>query len=80
MILRLIHSGCLSTAEIIAYMDKFLLHIDEGDQDYSGKNMTGEALLFTAEHSFQCMPVVSSLLRLYKQRAIIFDGPRNTAY
>lgn len=80
MILRLIHSGCLSTAEIIAYMDKFLLHLDKGDQDYSGKNVTGEALLFSAEHSFQCMPVVSSLLRLYKQRAIIFDGPRNTVY
>lgn len=79
-ILRLIGHHKLSTAEIVSYMEKTIPAPQGGlagddvlDIIYDGE--TGEeALVFKSECSIQCMPVVTSLLRLYEQRAIKFDG------
>lgn len=79
IILQLIYRTCLSTAEIVAYLEKVL----EGKNDrlrkdvvgiiYDGEDTAREAILFKAAYSSQCIPVVTSINRLYKQRAIRFD-------
>lgn len=79
-ILRLIEQNKLSTAEIVSYMEKTIPKPQGGltgddvlDIIYDGE-LGSEALVFKSEHSIQRMPVVTSLLRLYEQRAIKFDG------
>lgn len=84
IILQLIYRTCLSTAEIVAYLEKILSpYPEEGENDhlrkdvagiiYDGEDTAREAILFKAAYSSQCIPVVTSINRLYKQRAIIFD-------